>query len=204
MIVVPFPPDPAEPFEELHRRDRTLERLETLRDDASPFVRAYLDQTIPSVEALTEGMAAMAATLQQPPPEDVHQMWTRPHGATDWEPLGYTTGPVIGLDHGAADPYESAVLAWPHQYGKTAFAFELTVPFTSSMRGLFDALDASYQAALDRRLVRLADDLGRFLPHVRHDFHAVQQVLETAGVLDGYGRITIPQPIRPSIPWRQT
>ncbi|MFE9684146.1 hypothetical protein [Streptomyces sp. NPDC006285] len=212
------PPDPGEP----HRKDGTLERLEALREHSDPFVRSYLDRMIPSVEALTEGMAGIAATLQQPPeeayrqaiedqylsayrytpdppPDSAHQMWIRSHEATDWEPLGYTTDPILGLDYGAPDPYESAVLAWPHRHGKTAFTFELSAPFTSSMRGLFDALDASYQADLDRRLVRLADDLGQFEPHVRHDFNAVQRVLEDAGVLDGYGRVTIPQPVRPPV-----
>lgn len=88
---------------------------------------------------------------------------------------------------------ETANGTWPHQYGKTtALSVEYTTSLTGSMRGLFDALEASHRADLDRRLVRLANDLGRLEPHVRHGFHVVQQVLETAG-------ITIPQPVRPPI-----
>lgn len=196
-MIVPQPPDPAEAFERLHRWEAALERLDTLREHTDEFARWYADDLIPAVEAVSNAAAAIAAALQQPTPDDARQMWFRSHEPPDWEPLG-TTGPVIGLDFGVEDPYESAVLGWPHQYGKTAaLSVEYTTPFTSVMRGLFDALEASHQADLNRRLARLARDLGRFVPHVRHDFHAVQQVLEAAGITDGYGRITIPQPVRP-------
>ncbi|MFD5656956.1 hypothetical protein [Streptomyces hirsutus] len=133
--------------------------------------------------------------------DDLQQVWVLPDGATDWQHVGYTTEPIIGIDYGAADPGESAVITWPHRYGKTAALRSVTVeaPLTGDTRALFDALLAGHRAHLDRRLRRLATDLGRWVPHVRHDFHKVQHVLEEAGIGDGYGRLTIPQPVRPPI-----
>lgn len=136
-----------------------------------------------------------------PMPDSTYQVFFRPHDATDWQALGYTTGPITDLDYGAPDPAdESAVLVWPRQYGKTAaLTTTLETPLTGSMRALFDALLAGHRARLDRRLRRLARDLDAWEPHVRLDFQRVQQVLEDTGVGDGYGRLTIPQPVHPPI-----
>ncbi|MFC7906439.1 hypothetical protein [Streptomyces nigra] len=151
-------------------------------------------------QAVTERYYEVSRYPLDPLPDGAQQVWILPDGARTWEPLGFTTGPVIGVDYGAPDPAETAVITWPRQYGKTAaFTASIDVPLTDGLRALFAALDASHRASLDQRLRRLADDLDRWEPHVRYDFHRVQQVLEDAGIGDGYGRLTIPQPVRPPI-----
>ncbi|MFF3928597.1 hypothetical protein [Streptomyces hirsutus] len=163
------------------------------------------ERALRAAEACREAVADQYATVwQYPPPsatDDLQQVWVLPDGATDWQHVGYTTDPIIGIDYGAADPGESAVITWPHQYGKTAALRSVTLEasLTGDTRGLFDALLVGHRAHLDRRLRRLATDLGRWVPHVRHDFHKVQHVLEEAGIGDGYGRLTIPQPVRPPV-----
>ncbi|RSR98054.1 hypothetical protein EF913_28400 [Streptomyces sp. WAC04189] len=127
------------------------------------------------------------------------QLWVLPDGATEWQHVGYTTEPIIGIDYGVPDPAETAVIAWPYRHGKTAALASVEASLTGGMRSLFDALTAGWQASLDRRLRRLADDLGLWEPAVRHEFQQVQQVLEGAGIGDGYGRLTIPQPVRPPV-----
>lgn len=140
----------------------------------------------------------------EPLPDSAQQVWCLPAGATEWEPVGYITDAVIGIDFGAPDPGESAVIAWPYKHGKTAaLTVTLETPLTGGLRALYDALLVSHQADRDQRLRRLADDLGWWEDAVRSHFEAVQQVLEEAGVSDGYGRLTLPQPVRPPIipPW---
>ncbi|MBU5946769.1 hypothetical protein [Streptomyces sp. PAM3C] len=132
---------------------------------------------------------------------DLHEVFFRPLTEAEWQSLGYTTGPIVGMDLGGPDPAETAVLAWPHQHGKAAHtvSIDIEVPLTDGLRSLFDALAAAHSRELGRRLRRLADDLGQWEPHVRVDFQRVQQVLEDHGIGDGYGRLTIPQPVRPPI-----
>ncbi|MFF9279549.1 hypothetical protein [Streptomyces griseosporeus] len=159
--------------------------------------RAILD------EAYHLPLPDLQATVWRYPealPDGAQQVFVAPPGTTDWEFVGYTTDPIVGVDYGAPDPGETALIAWPRQHGKTtAFTWTLDAPLTGSVHTLFDAFLARHQAGLDRRLRRLARDLGQWEPQVRHDFHAVQQVLEAHGIGDGYGRLTIPQPVRPPI-----
>ncbi|MGC4918671.1 hypothetical protein [Streptomyces albogriseolus] len=132
---------------------------------------------------------------------DLHEVFFRPLTGGEWKSLGYATGPLFSMDFGAPDPAETAVLAWPHQHGKAAFtaSIDVDVPLADGLRSLFDALAAAHGRALGQRLRRLADDLGQWEPHVRHDFHRVQQVLVDHGIGDGYGLLTIPQPVHPPI-----
>ncbi|MEV5368969.1 hypothetical protein AB0N12_06350 [Streptomyces albogriseolus] len=132
---------------------------------------------------------------------DPHAVYFRPLTDGDWQSLGYTTGPIVSMDFGHPDSAETAVLAWPHQHGKATLtaSIDVEVPLTDGLRSLFDALAAAHNRELDRRLRRLADDLGQWEPHVRLDFQRVQRVLEDHGIGDGYGRLTIPQPVRPHI-----
>ncbi|MEU2780565.1 hypothetical protein [Streptomyces sp. NPDC007110] len=152
-------------------------------------------------QAVTEQYYEVARYPGGPLPDGAQQAWFLPTDGTHWEALGYTTGPIVSMDFGAPDPAETAVLAWPHQHGKAALtaSIGIDVPLTDGLRSLFDALAAAHSRALGRRLRRLADDLGQWEPHVRHDFHRVQRVLEDHGIGDGYGRLTIPQPVRPPI-----
>ncbi|MCF2130156.1 hypothetical protein L1I79_27540 [Strepomyces sp. STD 3.1] len=132
-----------------------------------------------------------------PLPRGAQQVWVMPTGATEWEPLGYID-PVLNTVF--EDPTDETTLAdWPVQYGKTAFTASIDVPLTDGLRALYDALAAGHQKDLDRRLRRLADDLGLWEPVVHRQFGEVQQVLEQAGIGDGYGRLTIPQPVRPPV-----
>ncbi|MGA4896724.1 hypothetical protein ACPCAJ_01995 [Streptomyces griseoincarnatus] len=132
---------------------------------------------------------------------DLHEVYFRPLTGGEWQSLGYTTGPLVGMDFGAPDPADTAVLAWPHQHGKATLtaSLDIEVPLTDGLRSLHDALAAAHSRALGRRLRRLAHDLGQWEPHVRVDFQRVQQVLEDHGIGDGYGRLTIPQPVHPPI-----
>ncbi|MFF9043308.1 hypothetical protein [Streptomyces parvulus] len=133
-----------------------------------------------------------------PLPEGAPQAWFVPIGATEWEPLGYID-PALNTVFEDASEDEAALVDWPVQYGKTAFTASIDVPLTDGLRALYDALVAGHQASLDRRLRRLADDLRLWEPVVRRQFGEVQQVLEDAGIGDGYGRLTIPQPVRPAV-----
>ncbi|MGW2170380.1 hypothetical protein ACWC1C_07590 [Streptomyces sp. NPDC001705] len=133
-----------------------------------------------------------------PLPDGAQQVWFMPAGATDWEPLGYID-PVRNTVFEDAATDEAAPADWPVRYGKTAFTASIDVPLTDGLRALYDALAFGHQRDLDRRLGRLADDLGLWEPVVRRQFGEVQQVLEQAGIGDVYGRLTIPQPVRPPI-----
>jgi hypothetical protein len=104
---------------------------------------------------------------------------------------------------GPAEPdVEDLVLTWPRQHGKARLRGELEVTFqpTEQMRRAF----AQIEQRRTRRLRRLARDLSLPLVLVRSRFNAVGQVLEAAGVGDGYGGLTIPQPVRPPIPLPNT
>ncbi|MEV6124400.1 hypothetical protein AB0M23_28485 [Streptomyces sp. NPDC052077] len=127
-----------------------------------------------------------------PLPDGAQEVWAQLSGTTEWQHVGYTTEPVPGISHGAPDPAGTAAVARPYRYGKSAALTNGT-----RMRSpLSDVLAAGrHQAVLERRLARLADDLGQWEPHVRHDFRTVQQVLEDHGI--GDGRLTIHQPVRP-------
>ncbi|MEV1063409.1 hypothetical protein [Streptomyces sp. NPDC050263] len=88
-------------------------------------------------------------------------------------------------------------VTWPQQFGKTAFTID--IPFSGALRQCFEPLFAAARARKDRRLARLAGQLGRNLGAMRHQFDTVVRVLEAAGIADGYGNLTIPQPVRPPV-----
>ncbi|WP_320784158.1 hypothetical protein [Streptomyces sp. CRN 30] len=167
-------------------------------DRTARFDRHWLDGLVQAARAGKAYRQAIEAIENQYYDAHQHapgplQLWALPEGCI--------TGPVSGIDHGAPDPAETTVIAWPYGHGKTAAALtaSIDVPLTGSMRALFDTLLAGHRAHLDRRLRRLADDLGQWEPCVRRDFAAVQQVLEVHGITDGYGRLTVPQPVRPPV-----
>ncbi|MDT6983720.1 hypothetical protein ACFSUJ_12100 [Streptomyces lusitanus] len=155
--------------------------------------------TVAYRQTITEQYYVVNRFPASPLPDGAQQVWIRSDDGTEWEHLGYTSGPLVSMDFGQPDPADTAVLTWPHQYGKTALTTTVEVPLTDGLRSLFDALTAGHDRELDRRLRRLAKDLDAWEPHVRHDFQRVQQVLEDHGIGDGYGRLTIPQPVHPPI-----
>ena len=67
------------------------------------------------------------------------------------------------------------------------------------LRDLFAWVDAHVRTRQDMLLHRLAEDLGIPEPLARRQFDSVQRALEDAGVGDGYGRLTIRQPVRPPV-----
>ena len=128
----------------------------------------------------------------------VHEVLFRPLTSGDWQALGYSTAPLVGLDYGAPNPGETATVFWPRKHGKTAaLSLDFEAACGDGTRALLDALLAGHQAQMDQRLHRLAQDLSQWEPRVRRDFTAVQQILEDLGIADGYGQLTIPQPVRP-------
>ncbi|MET9140534.1 hypothetical protein [Streptomyces parvulus] len=165
---------------------------------------AELDWASSAFEGFSFGRTAEGQAYEvyrapiDPLPDGAQQVWVMPAGATEWEPLGYID-PVLNTVFEDASEDEAALVDWPVRYGKTAFTASIDAPLTDGLRALYDALAAGHQKGLDRRLGRLADDLGLWEPVVRRQFGEVQQVLEQAGIGDGYGRLTIPQPVRPPI-----
>lgn len=106
-----------------------------------------------------------------------------------------------------SDGIKNVVIEWPHQSGKRALwramSGELTIKFPASQAAAraFNALFAADWARQERMLQRLAADLRIPLSRARQQFWDVVRVLEGADIADGYGRLTIPQPVRPATPW---
>ncbi|MEU8555929.1 hypothetical protein AB0C80_18335 [Streptomyces anthocyanicus] len=152
-----------------------------------------------AVESLYYEVYRCPSYPPSPLPDGAHQAWFMPSGGIEWEPLGYIA-PTTGTVYVAHGPGEVPVVTMPCQHSTIAgFTTTVEASLTGDLRALFDALTAAHSADLDRRLLRLADDLGRWEPRVRLEWHQVLQILEDAGVADGYGRLTIPQPVRPPI-----
>lgn len=97
-------------------------------------------------------------------------------------------------------------IEWPRQYGRRTLMRELSGEVTvegPAARALFAAFEPLFAADLtrhERMLHRLAADLQIPVFLTRKRFRAVQRVLEDAGIADGYGRLTIPQPARTPVP----
>ncbi|WP_405909586.1 hypothetical protein OG742_37290 [Streptomyces sp. NBC_00828] len=103
---------------------------------------------------------------------------------------------VEGVRQALADAPQ-AYFDWPRQYGKR----ELTVEYTpyDGTRSLFGWVDAHVRARRASTVDRIADELGLPTHLARHQFEGVQRVLEDTGIADGYGLLTVPQPVREPI-----
>ncbi|WP_405925450.1 hypothetical protein [Streptomyces sp. NBC_00035] len=95
----------------------------------------------------------------------------------------------------------TAYFNWPRQYGKGALTTEFVFdgPNADVARAHFEALFALAHAAQEQRLDRLSRELGIPPSLARHQFEGIQRVLERTGIADGYGNLTVPQPVRPPI-----
>lgn len=152
-----------------------------------------------AVESLYYEVYRCPSYPPSPLPDGAHHAWFMPSGGTEWEPLGYID-PITSTVYVEPGPAEAPVVTMPCQHGDNAGSTtNVEASLTGDLSSLFDALTTAHSADLDRRLLRLADDLGLWEPIVRRQFQAVQYLLEVAGIADGYGRLTIPQPVRPPI-----
>lgn len=90
---------------------------------------------------------------------------------------------------------------WRRQHGKSALTLEATFHRTDGLRDLFAWVDAHVHARQQTTVDRLAAELDISAYVARRHFDAVQDVLEQVGVGDGYGGLTLTQPVRPPVPW---
>lgn len=174
------------------------ERVAAIRTLQEAFIRAYLDTARPAAEAAGNAFAEFARCLREnapaSPPQDVMFIGDGTHGWTEVDG-------IVGVDFGHEPSVP--VVAWPRPYGKrvVALALEATFHQTNVMKGLFAWVDAHVRARQEATVVRLADELGWPEPLIRRQLDAVQHVLEAAGVGDGDGNLTVPQPVRASALW---
>ncbi len=91
--------------------------------------------------------------------------------------------------------------AWTHWPGKSALTLETTFRPSDGVRELFAWVDEHIRVRQAATVDRLAAELGIPAHVARQHFDAVQHLLEETGVGDGYGDLTIPQPVRPPVPW---
>ena len=90
---------------------------------------------------------------------------------------------------------------WPHQQGKSSFTVTAMFPPSDGIRDLFAWVDEHVRVRQAATVDRLAAELGISAYVAGRHFDAVQQLLEEAGVGDGYGRLTLTQPVRPPVLW---
>lgn len=105
---------------------------------------------------------------------------------------------LTDMEFTSRDPEPAFV--WPRQHGKTALTLTATFHQTDGMRDLFAWVDECVRSRQAATVRRLAAELGIHAYVARRDFDAVQDVLEQAGIGDGYGNLTVPQPVRPPVP----
>ncbi|WP_157876773.1 hypothetical protein, partial [Streptomyces graminilatus] len=101
---------------------------------------------------------------------------------------------LTDMEFTSKDPEPAFV--WPRQHGKSALTIEATFQQTDAMKSLFAWADAHVRGRQQAMVARLADEFDRPRFLVRRQFYAVQHVLEAAGIGDGYGNLTVPQPVR--------
>lgn len=123
-----------------------------------------------------------------------HRRQRGPHcGAVILDEVMITPVETVAI---AVDGHAQTVIDWPRQWGLTLASERWT---TNATLGGFLAAEGAKQRRA-AAVARLADEqsLPRFL--IRNRFDAVQRLLEEAGIADGYGRLTILQPVRPPVP----
>lgn len=181
-------------------RTSPLPRLpgtEGLHDE--PFIGLYAGAMLWSAE---EAGAAFDRALQEllrlttPPPPS---LFVRDE-EQDWHHLGYTYRD-FALGAFPGDPDGIGVLDWPRKHGrKNLAAHTFKTQLTAVLdEVLFTGVSEHVRARQDATVRRLARDLRTTPARARADFDAVQRVLEAAGIGDGYGRLTTPQPVREPI-----
>ncbi|MEU9245836.1 hypothetical protein [Streptomyces sp. NPDC048385] len=109
-----------------------------------------------------------------------------------WTEVGHT----VGVDFGV-QPLTHAAVARPCQQEKRSITVD--VPLSDSLRAFFEPFLLAADVWQEKRVARIAAELGLHPRVARLQFDGVQRVLEAAGIGDGYGRLTIPQPVRPPV-----
>lgn len=100
-------------------------------------------------------------------------------------------------------PPGAELLVWPRQSGKRDLvqAFTHEGPLSHTARAALKPFFAQLLVRRDRTVHRLAHSLGLHPTAARQQFDQVQHVIEEAGVGDGYGQLTLTQPVRPPVLW---
>ncbi|OQQ16109.1 hypothetical protein B0675_02150 [Streptomyces sp. M41(2017)] len=117
-----------------------------------------------------------------------------------WHEVGYATVELVpdlslGGEQHAED--ERAFQGWPPR----GLRQSLTAVLSDGARRMFRDLAEELHRCQRRRVRRLAYELHIPIDEASRSFDAVQRVLEANGVGDGYGCLTIAQPVRPPIVW---
>ncbi|MCX4974256.1 hypothetical protein [Streptomyces sp. NBC_00620] len=117
------------------------------------------------------------------------------------EPWDVSFGPGVAdirLEHQPPEPSP-----WPYLL-KYSFTTEFTskVPLSDTGRTAMHPLFAELLVRQLRTVHRLARQLGIRPREAQRQFDQVQRVLEETGIGDGYGCLTLSQPVRPPVIWR--
>lgn len=152
-----------------------------------PPVLQEMRECLERMMALPGGRAADAASVaaeESRSPIEIGLDGIR-HALTDVQFTSMDQGPPFVWQHGES----------------TLPPFTLTATFQPSngVRGLCAWVDEHIRVRRASTVDRLAADLGISSYVARRHFDAVQDVLEQAGVGDGYGRLTLRQPVRPPV-----
>lgn len=118
----------------------------------------------------------------------------------EWHEIGYATVEILpDLSYPDALPAldDGESWQWPPSGLRQSLTAVLSQEAQQTYRNLLDELGRCQRA----RVRRVAHDLRLPLEEASRSFDAVQRVLEAAGVGDGYGQLTVPQPVRLPITW---
>ncbi len=118
-----------------------------------------------------------------------------------WADNGWEGVASLTLEH--RYPEKEELPLWPRQFGKQVLVQKFTHegPLSHSARAALKPFFAQLLVRRDRTVHRLAHHLGLHPAVVRTQFDQVQHVLEETGIGDGYGCLTLTQPVRPPVPW---
>lgn len=118
-----------------------------------------------------------------------------------WASNGWEGVASVTLEH--RYPADMELPVWPRQLGKQTLVQEFTLkgPRSRLARAALRPFFAQLMIRRDRTVHRLAHHLSLHPAVVREQFDQVQHVLEETGIGDGYGCLTLTQPVRPPVPW---
>ncbi|WP_314411405.1 hypothetical protein [Streptomyces sp. DSM 40484] len=118
-----------------------------------------------------------------------------------WASNGWEGVASVTLEH--RYPADMELPVWPRQLGKQVLAkeFTCTAPLSDAGQAMLRTFLAQLLARRNRTVRRLARHLNRPAVVVGRQFDQVERVLEETGIGDGYGCLTLTQPVRPPVTW---